>query len=110
MNCQNKPNIYFSNVIKESINRIEHAKKALENKRDGVNQKRIKIEKDYFANKLSADQLQKFNIQLDAEALAIQKELAEQDKVSTIDTKVVNEVLELTRNIVQTYEKSDIPT
>jgi len=107
MNCQNKPNIYFSNVIKESINRIEHAKKALENKRDGVNQKRIKIEKDYFANKLSADQLQKFNIQLDAEALAIQKELAEQDKVSTIDTKVVNEVLELTRNIVQTYEKSD---
>ena len=94
-------------VYDEGINRIEHAKKALENKRDAVNQKRIKIEKDYFANKLSADQLQKFNIQLDAEALAIQKELAEQDKVSTIDTKVVNEVLELTRNIVQTYEKSD---
>lgn len=98
----------ITQVYDESINRIAQAKKSLENKRDGVNQKRLKIEKDYFDNKLSAEQLNKFNLQLDAEALAIQKELAEQDKVGTIDTKVVNEVIALTRNIVQTYEKSDI--
>ena len=94
-------------VYKESVDRIKHAKKALENKRDAIDQKRIKIEKDYFANLLSPEQLNKFNLQLDAEALAIQKELAEQDKVNVIDTKVINDVIELTRNIVKTYEKSD---
>jgi len=72
-----------------------------------VDQKRGKIEKDYFDNKLSAEQLQKFNTQLDTEALAIQKQLAEQDKVRTIDTSIITEVLKLTRNIVQTYEESD---
>ena len=72
-----------------------------------MDQKRGKIEKDYFDNKLSAEQLQKFNTQLDAEALAIQKQLAEQDKVRTIDTSIITEVLKLTRNIVKTYEESD---
>ncbi len=98
----------ITRVYDESIDRIQHAKKSLYNKRDTVDQKRIKIEKDYFDSKLSAEQLQKFNIQLDTEALAIQKELADQDKVSTIDTSIINEVIKLTRNIVQTYEDSDI--
>ena len=97
----------ITNVYDESVSLIEHAKKTLYNKRDGVDQKRTKIEKDYFDSKLSAEQLQKFNTQLDAEALAIQKQLAEQDKVRTIDTSVITEVLKLTRNIVKTYEESD---
>lgn len=97
----------ITSVYDESVSLIEHAKKALYNKRDGVDQKRTKIELDYFENKLSAEQLQKFNTKLDAEALAIQKQLAEQDKVRTIDTSVITEVLKLTRNIVKTYEESD---
>ena len=98
----------ITRVYDESIDRIQRAKKALYNKRDAVDQKRIKIEKDYFDNKLPVEQLQKYNTQLDAEALVIQKELVEQDKTNTIDTSIINEVLKLTRNIVQTYEDSDI--
>ena len=98
----------ITRVYDESVDLIQHAKKALYNKRDAVDQKRKTIEKDYFENKLSAEQLQKFNDQLDVEALIIQKELVSQNKVNTIDTAVINEVLKLTRNIIQTYEDSDI--
>ena len=95
-------------VYEESVALVGHTIKALENKRDAVNQKRVKIERDYFNSKLSAEQLNKFNVQLDAEALVIQKELTEQNKTHTIDRNIINEVVMLTRNIVQTYEKSDI--
>lgn len=97
----------ITQVYEDSMSRLEHAKKALYNKRDAVDQKRTKIEKDYFESKLSAEQLQKFNTQLDAEALSIQKQLAEQDKVRTIDVSIVNEVLKLTRDIVTTYNSAD---
>ena len=98
----------ITHIYDECIDRIHHTKKAIYNRRDAVDQKRIKIEKDYFDSKLSAEQLNKFNLQLDAETLAIQKELAEQDKIHTIDTSVINEVLKLTRDIVETYKDSDI--
>lgn len=94
-------------IYDEATSRLEHAKKAIYNKRDAIDQKRRKIEQDYFDSKLSADQLNKFNAQLDSEALSIQKQLAEQDKVRTIDTSIVNEVIKLTRDIVQTYKDSD---
>lgn len=97
----------IAQIYDEAIQRNAQAKKALYNKRDAVDQKRTKIEQDYFANKLSADQLNKFNSQLDTEALSIQKQLAEQDKVRTIDVSIVNEVIKLTRDIVSTYNSAD---
>lgn len=101
-------NKYINEVYTDSIERVKIFKKGIYNRRDGIEMKKEKIEKDYFENKISAEQLQKFNAKLDSEMLGIQKELADVEKIRTIDVSVVSEVLELTRNIANRYAKVDI--
>ena len=101
-------NKYINEVYTDSIERVKIFKKGIYNRRDGIEMKKEKIEKDYFENKISAEQLQKFNAKLDLEMLGIQKELADVEKIRTIDVPVVSEVLELTRNIANRYAKVDI--
>ncbi|EKE00343.1 MAG: recombinase [uncultured bacterium] len=97
----------IQNVYQETIDRVKLARKSANNRKDAIEMKRDRIELDYCATKLTVEQYQRFNAKLDAEMLNVQKELSDIDKMKTIDVAVVNEVLELTRNIAQSYARVD---
>lgn len=99
---------YVHEVCSDSINRIKITKKGIENRRDAIEMRREKILKDYEENRISGELLQRVNDKLDSDMLAIQKELAEAEKIRTVDTSVITDVLELTRNIAKSYAKADI--
>ena len=70
--------------------------------------KREKLEQELMNGNLGGETFKRLNAKLDAELLNIQKELAEQDKIRTLDISVIDEVLSLTQNIVKTYDKAEI--
>ena len=70
--------------------------------------KREKLEAQLMEGNVGGEAFKRINAKLDTELLAIQKELAEQDKVRTIDISVIDDVLSLTQNIVKAYDKADI--
>lgn len=94
-------------TYQETIDRVKLSRKAANNRKDAIDMKRERIEHDYVNGKLTADQYQQFNAKLDAEMLNVQKELADIEKTKTIDVSVISEVLELSRNIAQSYAKAD---
>jgi len=57
---------------------------------------------------ISAEDRKSMNSSLEKEALEIQKQLLEVDKIQTIDIDVISEVLDLTKNIAKTYREADI--
>ncbi|HCR35943.1 TPA: hypothetical protein DIU22_02785 [Candidatus Woesebacteria bacterium] len=96
-------------VYQEGIDKMKDAKKAAENRRDAIEMNKERIQHDYTTSgKLSIDEYHMFNAKFDAEMLNVQKELADIEKIKTIDVAVVNEVIELTRNISQSYAKVDV--
>src|SRR3990167_5179492 len=95
-------------VYDNSVGLVKTAKKALENRRDGIEMKREKLEAQLMEGNVGGEAFKRINAKLDTELLAIQKELAEQDKVRTIDISVIDDVLSLTQNIVKAYDKADI--
>ncbi|MBI3103533.1 recombinase family protein [Candidatus Daviesbacteria bacterium] len=101
-------NKYINEVYTDSIERVKVFRKGICNRRDAIEMRKEKIETDYGNNKIPAELLLRLNAKLDAEMLAIQKELAEVEKIRTVDISVVNDVLELTRNIARSYAKADI--
>ena len=98
----------IKNVYQESISKMKLAKKAAENREDAVIMNKERIFRDYSNGKITADEYHLFNKKFDADMLGVQKELADIAKTQTIDTSIISEVLELTRNIAQSYSKVDI--
>ncbi|MBI4100693.1 recombinase family protein [Candidatus Microgenomates bacterium] len=95
-------------VYDNSVGLVKTAKKALCNRRDGIEMKREKLEAQLMEGNVGGEAFKRINAKLDSELLDIQKELAEQDKVRTIDISAIDEVLFLTQNIVKAYNKADI--
>ena len=95
-------------VCEDNVKRDKAAKKSIENRRDAIAMKKDKVLKDYEDNKISGELLQRVDAKLEAELLAIQKELAEQVKIQSFDISIINEVLSLTQDIATTYKNVDI--
>lgn len=93
-------------VYGQSVSRVKAAKKAIYNRRDALDAKRRRVNKDYMDGSISADDRKMMCGELDKEALKIQKQLLDVDKIQTVDVDVIGEVLSLTQNIAQTYSKA----
>ena len=94
-------------VYKDSVGRVKATKKAIRNRQDAIEMKRDNLEDDRLKRNISVETYNRLNDKLEAELLTVQKELAEQNKLRTIDISIIDEVLSLTQNIVETYDNAD---
>ena len=98
----------ITTVYQGGIERIKQAKKAVYNRRDALDAKRQRINDGFMNGDITAEDRKSMNSTLEKEALEIQKQLLEVDKIQTIDIDVISEVLDLTKNIAKTYREADI--
>ena len=95
-------------VYEEANNRVKLSKKAAYNRRDALEIRREKLEEELLSETISRDRFKVLNSKIDKELVDVQKELTDINKVRTIDIKIVDEALALTRDIAKTYKDSDI--
>lgn len=91
-------------VYEESNQRVKHARKAAHNRRDALEIRREKLEEELLAETITRDRFKTLNAKIDSDMVTVQKELADINKIKTIDVSVVDEVLALTRDIASTYK------
>lgn len=99
------------NVIKvyeASIEKVKLAKKAAYNRQSAVEIKQEKLEEEMLNGNITGDTFKRISQKLNGDLLDIQKEIAEIDRVRTIDVNIVDEVIALTQNIVKSYDGADI--
>ncbi len=99
------------NVIKvyeASKEKVRLAKKAAFNRRDAVELKRDKLEEEMLGGNVTGETFKRISQKLDAELLVIQKEIAEIDRIRTIDVEIIDEVIALTQDIVKSYDEADL--
>lgn len=97
----------ITTVYTDSLDKIKLSKKAAYNRRDAVEMKREKLEEQMLNGIVGGEAYKRMNTKLETELLEVQKELAEIDKIRTIDVGIVEEVLTLTRNIARAYKQAD---
>ena len=95
-------------VYKETNKRVKFAKKAAYNRKTAVEIKREKLEEELLAGTIARERFKTLNGKINADLLDIQKELADINKIRTIDIKIIDEVLILTQDIVKAYKAVDI--
>lgn len=94
-------------VYTDSLDKVKLSKKAAYNRRDAVEMKREKLEEQMLSGNVGGENYKRMNAKLEADLLEVQKELAEIDKIRTIDVCIVEEVLTLTRNLARAYKQAD---
>ena len=93
--------------VYESTNeRVKIAKKGAYNRRDALEIKRERLEEELLEGTLARDRFVILNAKIDADMVSVQKELADINKIRTIDVKIIDEVLALTQDIATTYNTS----
>lgn len=98
----------ISKVYENSIDKVKLAKKAAYNRRDAVEIKREKLEEEMLKGNVTGEAFKRISAKLDADLQVIQKELVEIDSIRTIDVNIIDEVISLSQNIVQAYDKGSI--
>ena len=98
----------ITQVYKDTVDRVQSSKKALNNRKVALEQKRYKIEEELLAETFDRDTYKRLCTKIDSDLLAIQKEVLEIDKIRTVDMNIIEEVLEITQNIAKAYKKADI--
>ncbi len=93
-------------VYEEAINRVKISKKAVFNRRDALEIKREKLEESMLDGTITRDRFVVLNAKVEADLTEVQKELTNIGKIRTIDIKIIDEVLALTRDIAKTYKSS----
>ncbi|HRN70713.1 MAG TPA: recombinase family protein [Candidatus Woesebacteria bacterium] len=94
-------------VYENTNDRVKLSKKAAYNRRDALEIKRERLEEELLEGTISRDRFTVLNAKIDAEMLEVQRELADINKIRTIDVKIVDDVLALTRDIATTYKEAD---
>ncbi len=94
-------------VYENTNERVKVAKKGSYNRRDALEIKRERLEEELLEGTITRDRFMVLNAKIDAEMLEVQKELADINKIRTIDVKIVDDVLALTRDIATTYKEAD---
>jgi len=95
-------------VYEDKSHEIQLAKKAATNRRDAIETQRERMEQQLLDGHIGGELFSKLNKKLDANMLVIQKELNDISKIHTIDTKIINEILTFTNDIVKRYNEVDI--
>ena len=95
-------------VYKESSSRTKSAKKALNNKKVALEEKKDKLDEEFLEGTFDRETYKRLSAKIVNELLQIQKELLEIEKIKTIDTRIVDEVLNLTNNVSHAYKDADI--
>ena len=93
-------------VYDDTNKRVKLSRKAAYNRRDALEIRREKLEEELLQGTLTRDRFKILNAKIDSDMVNVQKELADISKIRTIDIKVVDEVLSLTKNIAKTYKKA----
>lgn len=93
-------------VYETTNERVKISKKAAYNRRDALEIKRERLEEELLEGTISRDRFSILNTKIDADTVIVQKELADINKIRTIDVKIVDEVLALTQDIASTYKTS----
>jgi len=95
-------------VYENTNERVKVAKKGSHNRRDALEIKREKLEEAMLDGTITRDRFIVLNAKIESDLLDVQRELADISKIRTIDVKIVDDVLALTRNIARTYKEADI--
>jgi len=98
----------ITTVYQDSVDRIKQAKKAVYNRRDALDAKRQRVNDAFMNGDITAEDRKSMNSSLEREALGIQKQLFDVEKVQTIDIDVISEILDLTKDIARVYREADI--
>jgi len=100
---RNVKQIYF-----ETTERGLSARKAINNRKVGLEIKRDKLEEALLSGAFDSDTYKRQKANIDTGLLQAQKELLEIDKVRTVDMKLIEEVMAITQNIAKAYKEADI--
>ena len=100
-----KRNVFH--VYQASVDRVKQSKKAAFNRKEAIEQKRAKLEEEMLAGNVSGESFKRLNSSLESDLVKVQIELMDIDKVKTIDVDIIQEVLDLTQNIVRAYNNAD---
>lgn len=94
-------------VYEDKSQEIQLAKKAAFNRRDAIETQRERMEQQLLDGHIGGELFSKLNKKLDTNMLVVQKELADINKIHTIDTSIIDEILTFTNNIVKKYNEAD---
>lgn len=94
-------------VYEDTTTRSKLAKKAAYNRRDALEIKQERLEEELLAGSIKRDRYMAINSKIESDLLDIQKELTELNKIRTIDVKIVEEVISLTKDIITTYKEAN---
>ncbi len=95
-------------VYEDTNKRVKLAKKAANNRKIALEIKREKLEEELLAGTVTRDRFITLNAKIESDMVNVQKETVDINKIRTIDVKIVDEVLALTRNIAKTYGTASI--
>ncbi len=95
-------------VYKETIERVESSKKALNNKKVSIEEKIDRLDEELLKGTIDGEAYKRMNAKIGNELLHIQEELLEIEKIKTIDIDIMDEVLSITRDIASAYKRADI--
>ena len=94
-------------VYENTNKRVKISKKAVYNRRDALEIKREKLEEAMLDGTITKDRFMVLNAKIDSDMLEVQREIADINKIRTIDVRIVDDVLALTRDIASTYKEAD---
>lgn len=94
-------------VYENTNDRVKISKKAAYNRRDAIEIKRERLEEELLEGTIARDRFMVLSAKIESEMTDILKELADIRKVRTIDVKIVDDVLALTRDVATTYKEGD---
>lgn len=94
-------------VYENTNERVKLSKKASYNRRDALEIKREKLEEAMLDGTITRERFMVLNARIDSDMLDVQREIADINKIRTIDVKIVDDVLALTRDIATTYKEAD---
>lgn len=97
-----------SQVYRETTDRVQASKKALNNRKVAIEEKRNKLDEELLEGTFDRQAYKRLCTKVDAELLQVQRELLEIEKIRTVDMDIIEEVLSITRNIAKAYKEADI--
>lgn len=98
----------ITQVYQANTDRNKQMKKAIYNRRDALDAKRERIDKAMMDGNITSEDHKRMKTIIDKEALAIQRELTEIEKIRTVDVDVISEVLDLTKDIAKAFRDADM--
>ncbi|MFH1792734.1 MAG: recombinase family protein [Patescibacteria group bacterium] len=98
----------ITQVYQANVDTNKQMKKAIYNRRDALDAKRERIDKAMMDGNITSEDYKRMKTGIDIDALDVQRELSEIEKIRTVDVDVISEVLDLTKDIAKAFRDADI--